>query len=1262
MADIFADLVSDISPSGDMFADIVKAKPEDLRKGFGEAFVEKPLGKIPFSPYAAIDVAATVQSANRLNSGDYERFVAEEQKTEQLGGIFGGYRRLHVSTPESLRQEDVKRVTEYFEDVSKGYDLGGKVGSIVSGLPAFAIEFLATGGLKNLGSKLAQNTGEKILKESAKKGLGKAVVGISKFGIGAGARAIAMPHRGAEAIISRRLPENITIDDLDNLHLTMPDEKVWTSIWKGTLDHYIEIASEQAGEYMGPIINKHIVGRLPFLGKLTGALQRTWMRKYPNKTASDFLKKLYRKGGFHGVLAEVGEEDLGWISRAILDVEDYGAGKDASIGERLKAGLSQDIENLPAELIAFSVPGAAQRGTSFLLSKGATLPEYNVVKVNTETDKVISQEGSFDSPLTAYDAVKEKTTPDDRYNKIEYEIREPGESLTKPRIYDETGTAEEAYAAEKARKEEELKKGQWTYEFKQPKGRYLVRQTNKEGEVTESRFETEEEAQLYKQGAEAMLPVKERSIIEIIKMTKDGKRPAVLPEESYYKKPPSDVPTFIETAEGTMGYDPGIYNIPEVEQLALAAEMTYEEAYQLYTDINNTSKRGLSVKKAKSLVDALSVHLKKENPTPRLSQGFFKDVYNKTLKGLKTYHYSMARIYQVLKDMDGGNEGPLINTVYKPMKNALVQSHIDRNNLQPEILNFFIDNDINLTKLFKSSSRITEKGKTFKISPLQKIQVYLNTLNPNNLTHLQNTLSQKNIDQIVNSLTEEEITVAQWLLGKYSEGFDSTANVYKQSTGQDLEQIDNYIHIDVEKDFVNFQQDLEEETITRRKKILRKAPRGFTKERTRSNAPLRLRDALSAFVDHEMKRRHYTAVELNAKDVLQQINDPKLSQRLNNTTGVDFKNLLNKWVNDSATERVEEINNWFNKFMSGMRRNYVTYALGFNLVTSMRQPISFWLASAKDPLVLVNSLTHAHKLSTDYDKYSKEAFEKSNILKARFMERELKELAMLKSPKKVLGKKISRENAFAFIRATDKTTVTAVWQGAYQAAQQRGMKSVDAVQYADSIITTTQPMGGLEDLPDIFRGGTFAKMFTAFQNQVNQQYNFWAFDVLQAKRKGRINNMELAWRVMMGHIIPAFIMGLVSRGRLPDEKEVLTDQAGYLIMPLYFFGNLVNNLIQGYGGRETLPLQVYDDIADIKEHKGLRSKIKAGLRATGRGFGLPLNQPIRSMEGALDLFNQEDTDYRRLVWSKHMLREREEPSTKRPTLRRRKRGKTRSAR
>jgi len=366
-------------PSGyrGMFADLPDApatKEKPSKAGFFETSIRDPLEKIPFSPYGMVKTAGLVQAAQRLGSGkDYAEFIPGELKSEQLGGMFGGYRRLHAPTAKSLKAEDTELLTKHFEEIAKrekqGYTLMGHVGSITSRIPAYAIEFLATGGLKQLGSKAAQEIGEKILKESAKKGLGKAAVGLSKFAAGAGTRAfVGMPHRAAETILQRRLPKDVTIDDLGNIHIIKPDEKIWTSIWKGALDHYIEIASEQAGEFMGPAVNK-VVGKLPFMGKAVGAMQRAWLNKFPTKKATDFTKKLLARGGFHGVLGEIGEEDLGWIARAIFDVEDYGAGPNASIGERLKAGLAQDIENLPAELIAFSIPSLVGKGVTQLFPR-----------------------------------------------------------------------------------------------------------------------------------------------------------------------------------------------------------------------------------------------------------------------------------------------------------------------------------------------------------------------------------------------------------------------------------------------------------------------------------------------------------------------------------------------------------------------------------------------------------------------------------------------------------------------------------------------------------------------------------------------------------------------------------------------------------------------------------------------------------------------------------------------------------------------------
>ncbi|KKL16992.1 hypothetical protein LCGC14_2490020, partial [marine sediment metagenome] len=62
-------------------------------------------------------------------------------------------------------------------------------------------------------------------------------------------------------------------------------------------------------------------------------------------------------------------------------------------------------------------------------------------------------------------------------------------------------------AAEDARMEEELAAGEWTIQGEKPTGDWLVTQIDSEGnKVFEGRFETEEEAMMYKEGADRMIP------------------------------------------------------------------------------------------------------------------------------------------------------------------------------------------------------------------------------------------------------------------------------------------------------------------------------------------------------------------------------------------------------------------------------------------------------------------------------------------------------------------------------------------------------------------------------------------------------------------------------------------------------------------------------------------------------------------------------------------------------------------------------------
>jgi len=325
------------------------------------------------------------------------------------------------------------------------------------------------------------------------------------------------------------------------------------------------------------------------------------------------------------------------------------------------------------------------------------------------------------------------------------------------------------------------------------------------------------------------------------------------------------------------------------------------------------------------------------------------------------------------------------------------------------------------------------------------------------------------------------------------------------------------------------------------------------------------------------------------------------------------------------------------------------------------------MAAADDKLMIPFLMKNLPYAAARYETVLKKVEDKSNIISGRWMEREMREFATMKHLKRALqGKKSQREIAMLGVRVCDRITVCAVWLSAYEVGKMRGLSEEAAINKADSIITRTQPMAGMEDLPAIFRGGSFQKVFTTFQNQINQNYNYWAYDIIGARKQKRINNTEMAYRILMGHVMPAFLMGVIGRGRLPDKKEMLKDQFGYLILPIFFFGTLVNSIIKGYGTSGNIAMSAFEDVDTAftgrrgfgkkqpwseksaeQKKKAIEVRGKAALRAAAKFTpgGLPVLSPLRTMDGAIDLLTGETGDFRRLLWSEYAMKrdEQEEP-------------------
>jgi len=326
--------------------------PEPERIGFKESVREefaRPAKGAQYVPIIGGVIGAAenlmyLDTAKRLREGfDYRE---PTQRGQFLPGAAGMSPDIY-----STREQDQKLIDDLFirlERQQAGYTFGGKVAKGLLNLPTWMAEFALTGGLAQLGSSTAKKAGERLIGNWAKTKAGQTALRAAGWTGGAITRAtLGLAPRVAEKAAQRQVGVQI---------LGTAQEGWATSFAKGWGDIVIESASEEAGGFLTKapkaglikVLNKSKLGTAFLNG-----LQKGWS-KLTGGTAAQFFKRMATKGGYSNLIGEYGEERVGTLLRAITDVEDFGAGKDATITERLIAGLKEDAKNTGVELTVLS--------------------------------------------------------------------------------------------------------------------------------------------------------------------------------------------------------------------------------------------------------------------------------------------------------------------------------------------------------------------------------------------------------------------------------------------------------------------------------------------------------------------------------------------------------------------------------------------------------------------------------------------------------------------------------------------------------------------------------------------------------------------------------------------------------------------------------------------------------------------------------------------------------------------------------------------
>jgi hypothetical protein len=550
------------------------------------------------------------------------------------------------------------------------------------------------------------------------------------------------------------------------------------------------------------------------------------------------------------------------------------------------------------------------------------------------------------------------------------------------------------------------------------------------------------------------------------------------------------------------------------------------------------------------------------------------------------------------------------------------------------------------------------------MTPGEKIGVYLNSKNPDNLRHMivGNKLNSDDVLGIIKSLTPEERAVAD-LIGEATAGrYKQIASSYYQATGKSLKQVENYWPIKVRSDVITakerqmtFEEMLAQEENIRfaGKWASSKISKGMTKLRSdKAVNPIEL-DAFQVYLRSLQEGYHYINFSPVVRDIQSLINNPNLKKSIVDNFGKARWEVMEQWTKDVAQTDPYKLLNKSEEILRLMRVNGVTASLGLNVITGMKQLPSFISGMAEIgeiPAIRgpISSIANPKETAELIRKLSPQIYK-------RTFEREIAEAKALHAID-ALGGKMDWRSAFMFLTTTaDKIAVRGLWRGGFDDAmkgmtpkiakalgvsEKTQMTSELAAKYAERAIRRTQPFFNVKDVPEYWRAGEGFKMLTTFTNQLNQYWNYMRFDIIGKAHAGEISKLEATRRIFDGFVIPAYLIGWITRSTPADDiKEFSGDMGMMATSMIPLVGSFISSAMKGFkdsSGSITTEFASKLQEAAYYAAEGTPEKIaKPAMEAAGYGLGIPTGQPRRTIEGLLDIAQGKTDDWLRLIWSEY---------------------------
>ncbi|KKN77892.1 hypothetical protein LCGC14_0356290 [marine sediment metagenome] len=604
--------------------------------------------------------------------------------------------------------------------------------------------------------------------------------------------------------------------------------------------------------------------------------------------------------------------------------------------------------------------------------------------------------------------------------------------------------------------------------------------------------------------------------------------------------------------------------------------------------------------------------------------------------------------------------GPIKRFVYHPIKNSNARARDNSKKIMSGFVKTFEDLGIDFGKMIFNERNDVVAG--FPLTDTERIGMYVLAQNEKGRKRVEPWFEDEEIDnaqavnQVIKSveISDEEMAIVQEIqtyIDTMSPRFFAAA---ERMGIEDITKEDFYMMLLTEdQDEISQHPAIEELARNIGRKQIRTPGEKATKERTGTKARARI-DMATVLPQMIDAVERFIEVGPVAAKVGRSMDNPKFKKALNNATRGEGYKVMRRWLEDSTRGSADVDNGYFGNIAKNLRYNAVQFVLGFkSLTVAPKQLISGINAMTVRPDIAWSIMKRMARygdmgalgnLKKDYAEASK----KSKMMKSRDWNRDLIRKWDRSDVRKYFqGKRMSRIS-MAHIAYNDKATTTAVWLSAYEQAMidLDGNEKV-AIQVADDLVTSTQPMGNVEDLPGFFRGNAFEKMMTQFMNQPNKNWNMLRHDIYGKLRAGKITKLQATQRFMTGQIIPAVLLGMITRGRLPESpEEVLKDIASHMMGPHVFFGRFIYNAATGdwdplESAISAIPFKGFEEGARTvtsAKRGDIQKTIEHGVGTYGAFTGKIPQQLITTTGGIIDLAQGETEDIKRIVYSEYMIK------------------------